>query len=113
MFSSLGIPSALVPPVFQYGSGAASEVFSDDQRYILVDTASRPGMSGSPVIRRSWGTNILRNGGTSMGIGAATKLVGVYSGRLATSEPSDPQLGITWPVHFIQEIVSVKVRDTY
>ena len=53
----LGYPFGIGPggfPIWKRGSIASEpRVFSEQQRYILVDTASREGMSGSPVIRRS------------------------------------------------------------
>jgi hypothetical protein len=111
----LGYPFGIGPaclPIWKRGSIASEPATSsDDPHYILVDTASRPGMSGSPVIRRSWGTHMLRDGGVLGNLGAATTFVGVYSGRLTTNEPSDPQLGITWPVRLVEEIVSGKTRD--
>ena len=55
-------------------------------RYLLVDTASRPGMSGAPVIRRSWGTHSLAAGGTSSNSTRQSKFVGVYSGFRTPSD---------------------------
>lgn len=53
-------------PVWKRGSIASEPdlVHLADQ-YLLVDSASRPGMSGAPVIRRSWGNHSLASGGTS------------------------------------------------
>jgi hypothetical protein len=50
------------------------------------DTASRPGMSGSPVILRTYGTHI-SGGGITLTTGPANKFIGVYSGRLYTQDP--------------------------
>lgn len=95
----LGYPFGIGPgglPIWKRGSIASEPEILDSARpVILVDSASRPGMSGSPVIRRSWNTHAMENGDTMMGTGTATKLVGIYSGRLATSDPNDPQLGLT------------------
>jgi Trypsin-like peptidase domain len=65
----LGYPFGYAPPgfpVWKRGSIASEPdlVHLADQ-YLLVDSASRPGMSGAPVIRRSWGTHSLASGGTS------------------------------------------------
>ena len=54
----LGYPFEIKPPaypVWKRGSIASEPqlaLLTTD--YMLVDTASRPGMSGAPVIRRSW-----------------------------------------------------------
>jgi hypothetical protein len=79
--------------------------------YMLVDTASRPGMSGSPVIRRSWAIHLPKAGGTSVGNPTATELVGIYSGRIASSDPLDAELGMVWPVPLIWEILAAGKQD--
>jgi hypothetical protein len=100
-------------PIWKRGSIASEpELLSEEQRFILVDSASRPGMSGSPVIRRSWGTHFLSNGAVEMSTGDATMFIGIYSGRLTTNDPNDAQLGMMWPAHLIQEIVDGGICDS-
>ena len=41
----------------------------------------------------------------------AAKFVGVYSGRLATNDPLDAQLGLVWPASSINDIVSGQSLD--
>lgn len=95
-------------PIWKRGSIASEpELVTPDQLHVFLDTASRPGMSGSPVIKRSWGTHHLSNGAVMIG-GVATKFFGVYSGRLTSSDPLDAQLGLTWPAQFVAEIVAGK-----
>jgi hypothetical protein len=112
----LGYPFGIGPaglPIWKRGSIAYEpQVFAPDQRYMLVDSASRPGMSGSPVIRRSWGTHATSDGSTIMNGTMETKFVGVYSGRLATSDPLDAQLGLVWPASYVSEIISGAQRDS-
>jgi len=112
----LGYPFGVGPaglPIWKRGSIASEPDIIDPKRpVIFVDSASRPGMSGSPVIRRSWNTHAMEGGGTVMNGGTATRFVGVYSGRLATDDPNDPQLGLTWPVNFVQEIIAGKKCDS-
>jgi hypothetical protein len=78
--------------------------------YYLIDTASRPGMSGSPVILRSW-TNLMVDPGV-MGISdrPLNRLIGVYSGRL-DAEKSDAQIGMVWHESFIPEIIDAQKGD--
>jgi Trypsin-like peptidase domain len=106
----LGYPFGIGPggfPIWKRGSIASEPgLVANDQLQIFVDTASRPGMSGSPVIRRSWNTHQMEDGSVNMGIGTATRFLGVYSGRLGTEDPLDAQLGLTWPATFVTEIVS-------
>jgi hypothetical protein len=112
----LGFPFGIGPgglPIWKRGSIASEPELSPSfQLHVFADTASRPGMSGSPVIRRSWGTHMLADGNVSMGTGSATKFVGVYSGRTVTEDPLDAQLGFTWPAIFVSEIVSGAKVDT-
>jgi hypothetical protein len=112
----LGFPFGIGPggfPIWKRGSIASEpELAGVTQLHIFIDTASRPGMSGSPVIRRSWNTHSLANGGTVMNGAAGTKFVGVYSGRLASSDPLDAQLGLTWPASLVPEIVSGGTVDS-
>ena len=57
----LGYPFKIAPPAFpiwKRGSIASEpELVRMTGGYLYVDTASRPGMSGAPVIRRSVGTH--------------------------------------------------------
>jgi hypothetical protein len=105
----LGYPFGIGPgglPVWKRGSVATEPQLSPgNQLHIFIDTASRPGMSGSPVIRRSWATHMMQSGDVSMGAGTATKFVGVYSGRIASQDPLDASLGLTWPASFVSEII--------
>ncbi len=69
-------------------------------------------MSGAPVIRRSWGNHMLEGDSVTMSTGSATQFIGVYSGRLRTNDPNDPQLARVWPQQLLEEIVQVPTRDT-
>lgn len=60
-----------------------------------VDTASRPGMSGSPVILRH-----------RMAIGPPTTFIGVYSGRIGSEDELQAQLGIVWRAEVIDQIIT-------
>lgn len=53
---------------------------------ILIDTASKEGMSGSPVYRRSSGAARYNDGSVSMGRKPHTKFLGIYSGRFRDEE---------------------------
>jgi hypothetical protein len=106
----LGFPFGIGPagyPIWKRGSiSSEPDLVQAGQLTVLVDTASRPGMSGSPVIRRSWGTHMFSDGAMRMDQGVVTKFVGVYSGRIASTDPLDAQLGLTWPAFLVPEIVS-------
>jgi hypothetical protein len=111
----LGYPFTVGPPgfpVWKRGSIASEpDLAALDQGYLLVDTASRPGMSGAPVIRRSWGAHLMRNGSVLDNMAYETKFIGVYSGRLHTKDQSDAQLGMVWLPRYIEDIVTVCQLD--
>lgn len=99
-------------PVWKRGSIASEPDLAQlGDGYLLVDTASRPGMSGAPVIHRSWGSHILSNGSMVSDSMARTKFIGVYSGRRHTHSSSDAQLGMVWPRQNIEDIIDVGKRD--
>lgn len=87
-------------PIWKLATVASEPALTPSlRRHLLVDTASRPGMSGSPVVRRRMDRPV---GGTGT---VETSFVGVYSGRLDTRNPMDAQLGMVWPARLVHEIV--------
>ena len=91
-------------PIWKRGSIAYEpELDVDDLPLLYVDTASRPGMSGSPVVYRRYGMN-------NMGI-HDFNLIGIYSGRVNTETELDTQLGLVWKAQVIEEIIKGGVRD--
>ncbi|WP_020532663.1 S1 family peptidase [Flexithrix dorotheae] len=101
-------------PIWKRGSIATEpDLFIDKLPKILVDTASRPGMSGSPVIFRRTGIHGFENGFPTEGaeIGLIQGFVGVYSGRLVTNNNFDAQLGIIWKARVIEEIINGNQLD--
>jgi hypothetical protein len=98
-------------PVWKRGSIASEpQIVRQAQNYYLIDTASRPGMSGAPVILRSYWVH-LTDSGPSIKTDPGTKFFGVYSGRLQVRD-GEAQLGRVWPASFITEIIDANVRDT-
>lgn len=109
----LGFPfGSKIPslPVWKRGSIASEpEIVRQADNFHLVDTASRPGMSGAPVILRSYGVH-LTDSGPSIKTDPGTTFFGVYSGRLHAAE-NEAQLGRVWPAPFIHEIIDGDERD--
>lgn len=112
----LGYPFGAEPPaypVWKRGSIASEpDLARMTTDYLLVDTASRPGMSGAPVIIRSWSHHLFADGSFSVDGRAASKFIGVYSGRLWTKKSDEAQLGMVWPGSFIDEIIAGRTLDT-
>ena len=78
---------------------------------ILVDTASREGMSGSPVVAVRRGLTTPRGGtrGSEL-IGQTETFLGVYSGRLTDEDQFGAQLAVVWHGYLIDEIIAGGVR---
>lgn len=97
-------------PVWKRASIASEPEYDyDNKPIILVDSASRPGMSGSPVILR-------RNGiwpAPNPGIGTRQCFLGIYSGRLPGKTEIEAQLGIVWKKNLIEEIIIGRNRDLF
>ena len=69
----------------------------------LIDTATRPGMSGSPVIHRV--SLFQPHGDGSAQRRIADELIGIYSGRYIGEQKVEAQLGIVWERHLIPQVV--------
>lgn len=81
----------------------------DDLPQFLVDSRTRPGQSGSPVILyRAGGMVAMDNGESSVFSGPVTRFVGIYSGRIN----AESDLGIVWKIEVVQKIRDAGVRGT-
>lgn len=111
----LGYPFGGAPPAFpiwKRGSIASEpDLVRLNKPYYLVDTASRPGMSGSPTILRSWSNHILES---NLWVASTDKpidrVIGVYSGRLDDDQVG-AQIGMVWHVDYIDEIIDCQRAD--
>jgi hypothetical protein len=97
-------------PIWKRASLASEPDIDVDQLpKMLIDTATRAGLSGSPVIVQRVGIH----GGTGGVLSADTifgrirNFVGIYSGRIGDDELK-AQLGIVWKARVISEIVGAK-----
>lgn len=94
-------------PIWKRASIASEpDVDIDQLPKMFIDTATRPGLSGSPVVMRRIGIHGMKDGkvaGTEL-IGEIRNLIGVYSGRVGDDE-FKAQLGIVWKARVIDEII--------
>lgn len=109
----LGITVAETLPLWKRASFASEPGIDVDQlpKY-LVDTATREGMSGSPVFARS---SYVKGGFDVTGdahednrpwsVAYQYSFIGIYSGRLG-QDTFQAQLGIVWKSSVIQEIIN-------
>jgi len=115
----LGFPEGLTGgenlPIWKRGSIASQPGMSiQGLPKILIDTASRPGMSGSPVFFRRTGVHIPSGVfDESTNIGTIEDFVGIYSGRLPGKTTFDAQIGIVWDKMVIEEIIEGDIKDKF
>jgi len=103
-------------PVWKKGSIATEpSIGIDNLPKMLIDTATRPGMSGSPVIFKRSGL-IKKEPFTQLTgddiIGTVQGFLGIYSGRIHAKDKFEAQLGIVWRAEVIEEILSKKILGT-
>ena len=94
-------------PIWKRASIATEpDVDIDGLPKIFIDTATREGMSGSPVYAQEVGY-WMPEGKTSPGdavIGKGRRFIGIYSGRVG-DDSFQAQLGIVWKASVIEEII--------
>lgn len=109
----VGYPRNLVgfgsAPIWKRGSFASDPAYRiKGMHKVVLDTATRSGMSGAPVFARSepfWfpsGVSDLRKAT----FGYAWKFVGIYTGREGEDD-SLAQLGVAWTANAIEELMEI------
>jgi len=74
----------------------------------LVDSASKSGMSGSPVLYYSPKGHVQIHGSTYQFGRDVAILAGIYVGRIAVKDGDDPQIRTVWHKSVIDEIIDGK-----
>lgn len=108
-----GITSAGKFPIWKRGSVASEpEVDLDGLPKILIDSMTKEGMSGSPVIAQYVGiySEDHENPQPFDWIGMGRKFLGIYSGRLPEQDEFQANLGIVWKESVISEIMVSGIR---
>jgi S1-C subfamily serine protease len=108
-----GLSTGDIFPIWKRASVASEPIIDiDGLPKMYIDTASRPGMSGAPVVykeKRSIGQTDGDLG--KPGVKSSWNLmqfVGVYSGRIGADIENMAQLGIVWKQQVIDEIINTK-----
>jgi hypothetical protein len=114
----LGFPRGLRPignfPIWKRASIATEPLWQANQeRCFWVDSATREGMSGSPVIARALSAEdkarLIGNGplrpNTIIVLSEPIAFVGVYSGRIGIADALEAQIGKVWNAALIQEML--------
>ena len=101
-------------PVWKRSTIAAEPGFSSstDKHKVLLDTATRDGMSGSPVLHVAGSPSPMTFDGSNQEVDFPPSkcLLGIYSGRIAGSDELSAQLGIVWRAEAIPEIIAARTR---
>jgi hypothetical protein len=99
----LGLKNLDSLPIWKTGHIASDPNTNfNHQRLLLVDATTRSGMSGSPVVYRAFGQYETSDGLISIYGPPATKLVGMYSGRLR----ENAEIGFVWKPDVIENVLS-------
>lgn len=110
----LGISGGSLPIWKRASIASEPDIDIGDVPKFLIDTATREGMSGSPVIATRHGITNPR-GVTGLVdetvFGTAETFVGVYSGRV-DDDLLGAQIGIVWKASVVQEIIKGKKVGT-
>ena len=98
-------------PIWKKGTIANEpSIDLDNLPKFLIDTATREGMSGSPVIFQRNGIHRFNKEhfiGNEV-IGTIRSFIGIYSGRIGAEDNFKAQLGIVWKKTVIDEILNSK-----
>lgn len=74
----------------------------------LIDSASKSGMSGAPVLYYNPNGQVKILGSTYQFDQDVAILAGIYVGRIALDGDQDPQIGTVWKTSVIKEIIDAK-----
>lgn len=113
----LNIVDKLQFPIWKRGSIATEPMLDiDNLPKLLIDTATRSGMSGSLVIYQRDGLHKKNPDKKEMGmddvLGRIRGFLGIYSGRIGAEDNFQAQLGIVWKHTVVEEILSAKIKGT-
>jgi hypothetical protein len=103
-------------PIWKRGTIASEPTLADEPRSresYLLDAATRQGMSGAPVVLLDDTGYQDQKGSRIMDGKRAHRFLGLYSGRVASEDQMDAQLGLVWPARFVREVAASGVADEF
>ena len=100
--------TSYLAPIFKRGTLATSLSLSylENRPSFIVDTTSRPGMSGSPVVAIRNGSYWLENDSLIMDGTIGMRFLGIYSGRIDGNQGEESCLGLAWQRLLIDALIS-------
>ena len=102
-------------PIWKRATIATEPDFDlDDMPKFYIDTATREGMSGSPVYAQEVGYWLAEGESdqSKASIGKGRRFVGVYSGRLGAEDEFKAQLAIVWKESALISLIESVPSDT-
>jgi hypothetical protein len=100
-----GMMGAGLTAIWKSGTIASEPAMTIEERgYFWIDSNTRRGMSGAPVVARRFGTALMEDGGVGMHTGVVDRTLGVYAGR--AFDAPDMTMGRVWAWSSVQELVS-------
>lgn len=90
-------------PIWKRGSIASEPGF--ESPYFFIDSATRSGMSGSPVIYKSSGQYKDIHYNTYVDANPIEAFIGIYSSREPSDKETDAQIGHVWKAFLIEELL--------
>ena len=108
----IGFPEGMVDSnltaIWKAGTIASEPALSiSENDFFWIDSNTRPGMSGSPVVARRFGGALMEDGNYNLSTGVVDLLLGVYAGRALDAR--DMTLGRVWSWSGVQEIIDVAI----
>lgn len=104
----IGFPFGVEPfPIWKRATVASEPLMIDKSTipFLSVDTATRQGLSGSPVYSYEASNYKTEDGSYGFGPGPHHRFLGIYTGRRPISTGDDAQIGIVWSRKCIEEIL--------
>lgn len=105
-----GITDFYFQPVWKRATVASSVNLGwDRQRKFLVDCASKQGMSGAPTLFYSRSGTVKFHGTTYLAMRPIAIFMGVYVGRVGSTDEFEAQVGTVWHRKIVDEIIDAGV----
>lgn len=99
-----GMSASGITAIWKGGSIASEpDLDVNDEPYFWIDSNTREGMSGSPVIARRFGGSLMKTGDYHVGAGVYDRTVGVYAGR--AFDAPDMTLGRVWKWEEVRTVI--------
>lgn len=99
-----GMASSGLTAIWKAGTVASEiDLSIEENGYFWIDSNTRRGMSGAPVVARRFGAALMEDGSYAVGAGISDRTLGVYAGR--AFDAPDMTLGRVWGWNEVQRLL--------